>query len=366
MKPYIPETLPIENLNFQRLFKLVGEANGELARFDGVLQGCVNADLMLSPLANDEAVQSSRIEGTQATLQDWLEYEGGIAKPESIQNDSREISNYRRTMQYGAQTIRSRDLSLTLVRELHQCLMQGVRGGDKTPGSFRTKQNFIGHYNSTIEQATFIPPDPIRLQADLDAWERYILGDDVEVLLQCAIMHAQFELLHPFNDGNGRTGRLLIPLFLCKKGKISTPSLYMSGYFERHRDTYYNRLHNISLHKDWTSWVEFFLLSVSKQANANYMQVRKIIDLYNKMKEYLACYKNGITALDSLFQSPIFSSADYIKNTGLEERTARSLLSKIRKLGLLEELVPSSGRSPAIFAFKQLLNIAESRNLYQK
>ncbi|MGL4595060.1 MAG: Fic family protein [Thermoguttaceae bacterium] len=363
MKSYLPDELPITTLDFKRLLKLVGEANGELARFDGLLQSVVQPELMLAPLVNEEAERSSRIEGTQATIEDLLRHDAGLAIPNERIEDVREIANYRSAMKFAAEQILVRPISLSFIREMHQILTSDVRGGDKTPGAFRTRQNFIGRPGATIENATFVPPDPIRIQTDLEAWERYISGEDIEILVQCAVMHAQFELLHPFNDGNGRTGRLLIPIFLCQKKKLSQSAFYISSYLERFRDQYYDCLRRISQEKDWNSWIEFFLKAVSAQAKHNCRIVKKILDLYAEMKVQLDEFKHGISALDALFQTPIFSTTDYIKNTGLDARIARNLLAKIRKMDLLEEL-PSRGPVPSNFIFKRLLNITEDREIY--
>ncbi|MDR0704508.1 MAG: Fic family protein [Planctomycetaceae bacterium] len=224
MKPYIPEELPLSTIDFRRHFKLASEANAELARFDGLLQGLHQPELLLSPLINEESVFSSRIEGTQATLTDVLKYDSGNKKYTEQQNDIHEVINYRNAMKFAGQQLNNRPLSLSLVREMHQMLMSGTRGEDKNPGMFRVKQNYIGRSGVSIDEATFVPPNPIRLLSDLEAWERYLISDDVEVLLQCSFVHAQFELLHPFNDGNGRVGRLLIPLFLYQKKKLSMPT----------------------------------------------------------------------------------------------------------------------------------------------
>jgi len=184
MKPYIPEDLPIHDLDFQRLFKVAGEANGELARFDGLLQNLVHPELMLAPLINEEAELSSRIEGTQATMEDILKYDAGLAPPKDKADDLHEVINYRNVMRFAAEQLSQRRLSLGFVREMHAMLMEGVRGDEKLPGQFRVTQNFIGRPGCTIEKATFVPPDPIRLTSDLEAWERYVGGNDVDALLQ--------------------------------------------------------------------------------------------------------------------------------------------------------------------------------------
>ncbi|MDR2762451.1 MAG: Fic family protein [Planctomycetaceae bacterium] len=365
MKPYIPEQLPLSTIDFQRHFKLIGESNAELARFDGLLQGLHQPELLLSPLINEEAVLSSRIEGTQATLTDILEYDAGKKKSPEQQNDVQEVINYRNTMKFAGQQLKHRGLSLGLIREMHQMLMSRVRGEDKSPGMFRIKQNYIGRVGDSIGEATFVPPNPIRIQSDLEDWEHYLNGDDVEILLQCAIVHAQFELIHPFNDGNGRIGRLLIPLFLYQKKKLSIPAFYISGFLEKNRDTYYRVLRQISQNKDWNAWIEFFLQAVTQQAKTNSIIVKKILNLYESMKckiqeathsQYL------IDVLDFIFSYPIFQSNSFLKDTKISRSTANSLLAQLKKSEIIKESEPSRGRSPAILTFNELVKITEGDN----
>ena len=222
MKPYEPNKLPLESLDYQRLFALVGDANAELARYDGLLQGIVNSSVMLSPLTTEEAVLSSKIEGTQATVDDVLEQEAGIPKEGEKAKDIQEIINYRKALRSAHPYLNERPITLSFVRGLHKILLNSVRGQDKTPGEFRKDQNWIGKYGCTIEDASFVPPNPLQLQDHLEAWQNYMASNDIDLLLQTAVVHAQFELLHPFKDGNGRIGRILIPLFLYQKKKIIT------------------------------------------------------------------------------------------------------------------------------------------------
>ena len=232
MKPYIPESLPLTNLDHGRLIRLIGPANAALARYDGLLQSVINPSVMLSLLTTQEAVLSSKIEGTQATVDEVLEYEAGIEfDPEKVK-DIQEVVNYRTALTLAKETLTQRPLNLALLRQMHGTLMSSVRGADKSPGQFRVHQNWIGPSGCTIEQATFVPPAPLQLLDHLEAFERYLAGDDVDPLIQVAVVHAQFELLHPFNDGNGRVGRLLIPLFLFQKRALASPMFYLSEYLE--------------------------------------------------------------------------------------------------------------------------------------
>ncbi|MDR1484249.1 MAG: Fic family protein [Planctomycetaceae bacterium] len=363
MKSYIPQELPLSTIDFRRHFKAVGESNAELARFDGLLQGLLQPELLLSPLINEEAVLSSRIEGTQTTITDVLKYDAGNRKAIEQQNDVQEVINYRNTMKFAGQQLAERPLSLGLIREMHQMLMDGTRGAEKFPGMFRTKQNYIGRSGATIEDATFVPPDPIRLQSDLESLERYITGNDVEVLLQCSLVHAQFELLHPFNDGNGRVGRLLIPLFLYQKKKLSMPAFYISGFLEKNREDYYQALRLISSQNDWDTWIEFFLRAVLQQAKTNGAIVKKILSLYEDMKNKVQKTTHSqytINVLDFLFSYPMFQSNNFLKGSGIVKKTAGHLLFQLKKAGIVQESESGRGRNPATLIFKELQNITEN------
>ena len=235
MTPYKPDKLPLTDLDYQRLLPLVGQANAALARYDGLLQGIPNPSVMLSPLTTQEAVLSSKIEGTQATVDEVLEQEAGLLKEGEKYKDIQEISNYREALYSAREYLKDYPIRLGFVRELHRILLDSVRGQDKTPGEFRKDQNWIGKYGCTIEQAKFVPPNPLQLQDFLQDWECYLNSDDIDFLLQTAVVHAQFEIIHPFKDGNGRIGRILIPLFLYQKKVLSQPMFYLSEYLESHQ-----------------------------------------------------------------------------------------------------------------------------------
>jgi Fic family protein len=366
MLPYVPETLPLQSLDFGRLVRLIGPANAALARYDGLLQSVINPSVMLSPLTNQEAVLSSKIEGTQATVDEVLEYEAGIEfDPEKV-HDIQEIMNYRTALTLAKETLTQRPLSLMLLRQMHATLMNSVRGADKHPGEFRIHQNWIGSEGCSIEQATFVPPSPLQLPDHLEAFERYLASDDVDKLVQVAIVHAQFELLHPFNDGNGRIGRLLIPLFLYQKRALASPMFYLSEYLESHRDRYYAGLRGISQQGDWTGWVEFFLTAITEQAETNTQLVREILGLYERMKEQIAQLTRSqyaLKVLDTLFDRPIFQSGDFVERSGIPRPTVQLFLRKLREAGILTVLREQSGRRSAILAFSDLLNCAEGRKI---
>ncbi len=366
MTPYTPDTLPLRSLDYGRLVGFVGKANAAIARYDGLLQGIVNPQVMLSPLTTQEAVLSSKIEGTQATLDEVLEHEAGLEVGSEKQKDIKEIVNYRSALMIAKEHLVDRSISLGLIREMHKILLDSVRGQEKSPGEFRKDQNWIGSYGSTIEQASFVPPPPLQLMNYLEQWEVYIKGDDIDPLLQAGVMHAQFELIHPFKDGNGRIGRLLIPLFLFQKKCISSPMFYLSAYLEEHRDEYYQALRYISQKKDWDTWLSFFLYAVEQQAIVNTSRVRKIHSLYQEMKERIRNITHSqysIQALDGLFDRPIFQTSDFVNRTKIPKQTAMPMLRQIRDAGILFPLREASGRQPAIYAFRALLNAAEGREI---
>lgn len=370
MKPYVPNVLPLTELDFRHLLPLVGQANAALARYDGLLQGIPNPAVMLSPLTTQEAVLSSKIEGTQATVDEVLEQEAGLLKEGEKFKDIQEISNYRQALFAAREYLQDYPIRLGFVRELHRILMNSVRGQDKTPGEFRKDQNWIGKYGCPLEQATFVPPNPIQLPDHLQAWEHYMDSDDADFLLQTAVVHAQFELLHPFKDGNGRIGRILIPLFLYQKRALSQPMFYLSEYLENHREEYYQRLKGISAEGDWNGWIAFFLQAIATQAGQNSTRVTAIQALYEEMKlaiQEATHSQYTVHVLDAIFNKPIFRSSDLTarlsKDFGIHEKTTPGLLRQMRDVGILRELQAGSGRRPATLCFPRLVNLAEGREV---
>lgn len=370
MSPYIPNTLPLTDLDFRRLLPLVGQANAALARYDGLLQGIPNPAVMLSPLTTQEAVLSSRIEGTQATVDEVLEQEAGLLKKGEKYEDIQEISNYRQALYAAREHLKDYPIRLGFVRELHRILMSSVRGQDKTPGEFRLEQNWIGKHGCSMAQASFVPPNPLQLLDHLQAWESYLDSNDVDFLLQTALVHAQFELLHPFKDGNGRIGRILIPLFLYQKRALSQPMFYLSEYLESHRDEYYQRLKAISLEDDWNGWIAFFLQAIITQAGQNSRRVTAIQALYEEMKLSIQAATRSqytVHVLDAIFSKPIFRSSDLaqqlFREVGIHEKTTPSLLRQMKEAGILRELQAGSGSRPATLCFPRLINLAEGREV---
>ncbi|MDP6824416.1 MAG: Fic/DOC family N-terminal domain-containing protein, partial [Dehalococcoidia bacterium] len=264
MKPFVPEKLPIRDIDWEPLIPLIGRANRSIALYDGILYGVPNPEVLLSPLTVQEAVLSSRMEGTQATLGEVLRFEAGDEpEQQSRRLDIIEIINYRNALRHAENTLSTRPFNLNLLLELHSMLLDGARGRDKARGQFRTTQNWIGAPGSPIEEADFVPIDPSNVKPSLVSWESYYHEGEPDALVQLAVIHAQFEIIHPFLDGNGRLGRIMVPLFLFERELLSRPMFYLSAYLERHRDEYVDRLRAIGQNMEsWNRWIAFFLGAV--------------------------------------------------------------------------------------------------------
>jgi Fic family protein len=360
MKAYKPHTLPLESLDWPALVDLMGKANRYVARYDGLLQSVINPEVLLTPLRTKEAVLSSEIEGTQATLEEVMEFEAGQHISEGKKSDIYEIINYRVALSVGKEKMRERPLSLNMIRQLHQILMSGVRGDSRDPGEFRRIQNWIGSPGSAMEQARFVPPTVPDMKEALYNWESYIHFDDKDTLVQLAIIHAQFEIIHPFLDGNGRIGRILIPLFLYHKEVIQQPVFYMSDYLESNRQQYYDALKSITDSGNWTYWIRFFLEGIIKQAEKNVTQTRAIINLYEEVKIKLAQEIHSqfsIHCLDFIFTNPIFNSGKFYKETTVPKASAARLLKQMEETNIIDCLERGAGRRPSVYAFRSLINI---------
>lgn len=360
-KPCIPESLPITSLNYGKYLRLVGQANAELARFDGLLQTIVNPAVLLSPLSTNEAVLSSKIEGTQATLQEVLSFE---AKPD-IKNTKYEeifeILNYRKAMSFAFDWLaEKRPINLNMLKQAHKILLTDVRGKNKTPGEFRTTQNWIGSHGTNIGDARFVPPSPFIIQDYLENFEQYIVYDEIDPLVQLAIIHAQFEIIHPFNDGNGRVGRMLIPLFLFQKGMIASPMFYISEYLEENRKKYVNELLYITDNKNWDNWVIFFLEAIREQAKRNTQKTKAILNLYEDMKKNVQEITHSqftINIVDTLFKTPIFNTTDFITNSSIPKPSAGRFLNLLVNNNILEVMEKGKGRVPNVYVFSNLYHI---------
>jgi Fic family protein len=359
---------PPGDLDWPRLLPLIGPASAAVARYEGVLHGIPNAQVLLSPLTAQEAVLSSKIEGTQATLGEVLEFE---ASEESASGEKRddiqEVLNYRRAMWHAVEALKTLPLSQRVVRSTHEVLLQGVRGENKTPGEYRRIANWIGPGGCVVEQARYVPPPAMMVPDLMSTWEKYLHGEALDKLVQLAIVHAEFESIHPFLDGNGRIGRLLVPLFLVEKGLLSSPDFYVSAYLEARREEYYDRLLAVSRDGDWTGWCAFFLMALTEQARDNEAKAKAILKLYQQKKEWVVDSTRSqyaVRALDWFFSRPIFKTSDFVASAGIPSPTANRIVRLVRDAGLLREIRPGSGRRAAILAFPELLNIAEGRPVF--
>jgi len=364
MEPYNPERLPLDlsGLNWQVVTSHVSEASAALAYYNGILESIVNPGIFLSPLETREAVLSSRIEGTVTTVDEVLRYEVDI-KPDSPakERDIIEVLNYRKATRYAKDWLnRDMPLNLTLICAIQRELMQGVRGENKHPGEIRKDQVWIGPRDCAIEEAAYVPPEPLGLNNHLSNLLEYMNLVDQEVLIQASIVHAQFEIIHPFSDGNGRTGRILIPLFLWRKRRISSPTFYISEYFDENRDEYVDRLRAITEKKDWEHWIRFFLKAVSVQAQRNAEKAGQVVDLYNEMREKIPTLTKSpyaIKVVDTLFVSPVMKRSDFIRLCGLESKSLYRIITRLKEEKILRTIQEYSGRSSEILQFEDLYRI---------
>ncbi len=369
MKPSVPQRLPIQAVDWEPLIPLIGRANRSLAYFDGVLQGVANPALLLSPMTTEEAVLSSRIEGTQATLGDVLKFEAGEPpKDEARNQDIHEIINYRKALRAAETELKTRPFNLNLLKRLHAILLDSVRGRNMARGNFRTIQNWIGAQGTPIEQAEYIPPEPRHLAEYLDNWEKYYHLDRPDALVQLAMVHAQFEIIHPFLDGNGRLGRMLVPIFLYEKQFLSRPMFYLSAYLDRKRDSYVHHLRRIGQERGaWNAWIQFFLEAIDEQARANAQKARAIIHLYNNLKERVITLTHSqfaVPLLDLLFEQPIVQSSFFEgKPTMPSKPMIMNLLGALKQAKILKVIREGSGRRGQILALSALINVCEGRQV---
>ncbi len=365
---YHYEKFPPKNILWETLVPLIGPVNSAIARYDGVLRVIPNSAVLLSPLSTQDAVLSSRIEGTQATMGEVLEYEAGKDighMSEDKKNDIQEILNYRSAMLHAVNLLKELPISQRLIKETHRVLLDSVRGKNKSPGEYRRIPNWIGPHGCTIDTARFVPVSADKLPGAMSLWENYLHSEQPDKLVQLAILHAEFEAIHPFLDGNGRLGRMVVPLFLYHIGLIKSPMFYISAYFESNRDEYYDRLRNVSANGDWTGWCVFFLNALKLQAEENMLKATAILNLYNELKikiPELTHSQYAIRALDWIFERPIFKSNDFTDSSGIPPATARRILEVLRNKAngeILKTLIQPSGRRSAVYMIPALLNIAE-------
>ena len=369
---YHTGAFPPTAIDWNALIPMLGPTSAAIARYDGALAALTDAALLLSPLTSQEAVLSSSIEGTHATMSEVLTLEAGADEllPESQErrNDIAEVFNYRRALKEAQTMLAHLPLSQRVVKGAHAVLMEGVRGSNKDPGEYRRIPVWIGPDRHDPTTARYIPISAGDLPAGMGAWDNYLNADDVpDVLVQLAVVHAEFESLHPFLDGNGRVGRMLVPLFLWQTKLIRAPLFYISAYLEENRGAYYDALLSVSRDRDWTGWCRFFLEALRTQAERNHQIVLAINDLYARQKREVVDWSHSayaVHALDWMYGRPIFKSTDFVASAGVPEPTAKRLLKVFRENSLFSVLIEGRGRRNSVFAMKDLLNTAEGGQVF--
>ena len=333
-----PFPLPPQ-LDLKSILAAVSKADRLIGQLSGVARNLPNPHLLTGPFMKREAVLSSRIEGTQASLSDLFFFEAsGEANPEVP--DVREVANYVQALEFGLKRMEKLPLSLRLIREMHAELMRGVRGDHLTQGEFRRSQNWIGPPGSTLMNAEFVPPPVEEMKLALDAFEKYLhAGSDLPPLVRLALIHYQFEAIHPFLDGNGRIGRLLLTLLLCREGILSQPLLYLSAYFEAQRQEYYRLLLAVSQRGEWTAWIHFFLIGVAEQSQDSITRTETLLELWTSYRTRLK--KGPATALqlvDQLFSYPAVMISQTAKRLNVTFPSAQKNIERLVGEGILKEV----------------------------
>lgn len=348
-KPHIPEKLPVElssALYDCEIIKLISRANNAMGAYRGFLINTINPMLLISPLVSQEAVLSSKLEGTHATIEDFINYDAGNEVSVS-KDEMQEVMNYRNALFYALDkmsTISDESeegrhklpLSVRLIKEMHRILLDNVRGQTKSPGEFKTEQNYIGNSN----EITFTPLPPELTQDYMANLENYIHYDEIDFLVQAALIHCQFEMIHPFKDGNGRIGRLLIPLFLYYRDMLPVPTFYMSAFFEKDRNLYLEKLSAVSKNNDYATWIKYFLEGVIQQAEINTMKAKILLDFYNRYKEICVnemTSKYAIMLLDEIFKHPAFKAKQIQDVIPGSKGTLYNILDEFVDKGILKK-----------------------------
>ena len=345
---FVPNPLPPKLKFDSELVKAVSSANLALGELGGLGRTILNPNLLINPFIRREAELSSKIEGTRTQIEDLYVYEAtgqleipGIGK--KIPEDVLEVANYVKAMEYGLQRLKDFPLAKRFVRELHEMLLKGVRGQYKLPAEFRQKQNFIGSIGDTLSQATFVPPPVDEMHKSLDEFEKYLHqgNDPYPPLVRLALIHYQFEAIHPFRDGNGRIGRLLISLLLVHWNLLSQPLLYLSAYFEKNRQEYYDHLMAISTHGAWKEWLVFFLKGVTEQSKDAIWRAKALQDLQKKWQEHCRqIHHSDIIrdVIDLFFLIPFWTVPEIEKYLGRSYRGIQNNIDVLEKEGLIREI----------------------------
>lgn len=356
---FVPEFLPPSNPTIKyddEMIYLISEANRFIGRLDEITDTLISPNYFVYMYARKEATLSSQIEGTQATFSDLIKAEAGMG--DEVPNDVKEIENYIKALNYGFERLESLPLSLRLIREIHTILLEGVRGENKTPGEFRTSQNWIGGYSITT--ATYVPPSIDYMAGLLDNFEKFMHEEDyISLLVKTALLHCQFEMIHPFLDGNGRVGRLLIAFYLASKDILHKPTLYLSKYFKKQRQTYYDCLFNVSSKGDYETWIKFFLNGIIETSKESTNMAREISTLReNDMRKISGLGRiseNAMTIYEGLFDKPTVSIEDITVKLNMSNASAGRLVDKLIDIGILANL--DNRKRKRIFVYKGYMNI---------
>lgn len=360
---YHYEKFPPKDLDYGKIVNSLLKATDSLARYDQMLKNMHNSEILLAPLRNQEAVISSRMEGTISTMDEILKFEA------DSENDSEEAKNVRsevfETILYQRALLNAQramidgyPLSQHLIKTLHQQLLSFGRGAQKSPGQYKIEQNYLA--DKIKQKVLFTPISPEKLNDGLEQLFTYIKDSSDPILIKTALMHLEFEALHPFQDGNGRIGRMLITLLLWSSGTISEPHFYVSGYLEEHKDEYIDTMRNVSENNDWEAWCIFFLNAIEKQAIRNLEIAESIKNLYEEMKHVFSdtlSSKWSVNALDYIFTNPIFRNNRFTSKSGIPGPTAARFTRMLLDKELLRTIEESSGRRPALYAFEPLLKL---------
>ncbi|MGE4506814.1 MAG: Fic family protein [Desulfovibrionaceae bacterium] len=354
---------PPRRLDYERLLKPLARATDALARFDQMLKNMHNSEILLAPLRKQEAVISSRMEGTVSTIDEIMRYEADYDDDaEGIRQVRSEIVEtllYQRALKAAQSSLEEdQDLSPWFVRGIHQKLLSLGRGAEQSPGSYKSEQNYL--VDKRDRKVRFVPISPEKMQDGLDRLFEYINKSEDQVLIKTALAHVEFEALHPFKDGNGRIGRMLITLMLWKDGVITAPHFYISAYLEEEKDMYIDVMRDVSRAGDWTGWCCFFLEALEKQAFHNLKIAEEIRSLYEQMKTVfrdLLASKWHANALDVVFTSPIFRGNKFAAAGGITPSTATRFVRVLTEAGLLHVLEAPAGRRAGMYAFEPLLRL---------
>lgn len=352
---------PPREIDYSLFIDELVRATDALARFDQMLKNLHNTEILLAPLRNQEAVLSSRMEGTISTMDEILQYEAENEEKEdtSARSDVIETILYQRAMKNAQGALNDGyPFSISFVKQIHQQLLSYGRGSFKSPGMFKNEQNYLA--DKSRKKIQFIPIRPENLEEGLNKLFNFLYTSTFPSIIKTAIMHLEFEALHPFNDGNGRIGRMLITLNLWREEILSQPHFYISGYFEENKDTYIEEMRNVSRTNDWDSWIRFFLNAVTSQAENNLLIAEKIRDLYettkNEFSDVLAS-KWNMEILDFIFTYPVFRNNKFVNSTHIPNATAGQIIKKLIEHDYLMVREEAAGRRAALYSFEPLMRI---------